>query len=206
MIKTVSTQWVALAVMVLHQIDFENLMFSAYQWAFDRLWICLDLLLTDVSDVVNPTVGPYNQELLYCWANQLITNFFLETLIPHRLHSLRKLTLIFLKSHYPIRCILSHKLIGLVLVTISFIKTGMRFITVKFQSQNLIDRYMLLKVIRRKLNDKALFNEDCVNTFHDKQNTCYLWSQNRSFVCGSSALYTAVIICLSIIVHYQSIR
>ena len=34
----------------------------------------------------------------------------------------------------------------------------------------LIDSLVPSKVIKRKVNDKAWFNEDCVNAFHNKQN------------------------------------
>ena len=30
------------------------------------------------------------------------------------------------------------------------------------------------------MNDKTLFNEDCINAFRNKQNAYCLWSQNRS--------------------------
>ena len=30
------------------------------------------------------------------------------------------------------------------------------------------------------MNDKVWFNEECVNSFHDKQNVYRFWSQNRS--------------------------
>ena len=45
---------------------------------------------------------------------------------------------------------------------------------------SLIDRRVPSKIIKRKVNDKAWFNEDCVNAFHNKQNAYRLWSQNRS--------------------------
>ena len=49
----------------------------------------------------------------------------------------------------------------------------------------LIDRCVPSKVIRRKVNDKAWFNKDCVNAFHYKQNAYRHWSQNRyNFVGG----------------------
>ena len=35
---------------------------------------------------------------------------------------------------------------------------------------SLIIRSVPSKVIRRKVNDKAWFNKDCVNVFHNKQN------------------------------------
>ena len=33
------------------------------------------------------------------------------------------------------------------------------------------------------MNEKAWFNEDCVNAFHNKQNAFRLWSQNRLHLC-----------------------
>ena len=45
---------------------------------------------------------------------------------------------------------------------------------------SLIDRFVPSKMIRRKVNDKAWFNKDCVNELHNKKNAYRLWSQNRS--------------------------
>ena len=56
----------------------------------------------------------------------------------------------------------------------------------------------LLKVVRRKVNDKAWFNKDCINTFHNKQNEYRLWSQNRShFLWEEYVLHS-----LSVMQHY----
>ena len=45
---------------------------------------------------------------------------------------------------------------------------------------SLIDRQVPSKIIRQKVNNKVLFNKNCVNAFHNKQNAYCLWSQNRS--------------------------
>ena len=44
---------------------------------------------------------------------------------------------------------------------------------------SLIMRGVPSKVIRRKKNDKAWFNEDCVIAFYNKQNAYHLWSQTK---------------------------
>ena len=45
---------------------------------------------------------------------------------------------------------------------------------------SIIDRRVPTKTIRRRLSDKAWFNEDCVNAFNDKQSAYRLWTRNRS--------------------------
>ena len=45
---------------------------------------------------------------------------------------------------------------------------------------SLIDRRVPSKIIKRKVNNKAWFNEHCINAFHNKQTAYHLWSQNRS--------------------------
>ena len=49
---------------------------------------------------------------------------------------------------------------------------------------SLIDRQVPSKIIRQKVNNKVLFNKNCVNAFHNKQNAYCLWSQNRSLTLG----------------------
>ena len=45
---------------------------------------------------------------------------------------------------------------------------------------SLIDSCIPSRFIKQKVNDKAWFNEDCVNAFHNKQNLYHFWLQNRS--------------------------
>ena len=45
---------------------------------------------------------------------------------------------------------------------------------------SLIGRRVSSKFIRRTVNDKIWFNEDCVNAFYNKQNAYRFWSQNSS--------------------------
>ena len=68
---------------------------------------------------------------------------------------------------------------------------------------SLIDRCVPSKIIRQKVNFKAYFNEDFVNLFHNKQNACCFWSQNRSFFlwdedvvhrCHVQSVYNAVLL------------
>ena len=61
---------------------------------------------------------------------------------------------------------------------------------------SLIDRRVPSKVIKHKVNDKALFNEDCVNAFHNKQNAYRLWSQNRSLYLWEEYAWTSCSVCL----------
>ena len=44
---------------------------------------------------------------------------------------------------------------------------------------SMIARNVPSKVIRQNINDRAWFNENCVNAFHDKQNAYHVWSENR---------------------------
>ena len=47
-------------------------------------------------------------------------------------------------------------------------------------TNSLIDRRVPSKIIRLKVNYKALFNKDCVTAFHNRQNAYCLWSQNSA--------------------------
>ena len=64
---------------------------------------------------------------------------------------------------------------------------------------SMIDRHVPSKVIKH--NDRAWFNDECVNAFHDKQNAYHILSQIKPhFLLGESC--TDVTLSLSMMLHY----
>ena len=67
---------------------------------------------------------------------------------------------------------------------------------------SLIDRPVPSNVIRQRMNDKAWFNEDCVNAYHNKQNAIVSGPRIDQTFCGRSVSCTGVMTSLSMMPHY----
>ena len=125
-----------------------------------KLGNCLDLLLTDVPGVMDPVVDP---PLGNSDHSSILFSVKMGFKIPNITFSWK----VYLKSRVDWPCVgedLCNFNCSAVYNSPNPVSELNKVIT------SLINRRIPSKIIKQKVNDKAWFNEDCVNAFHNKQN------------------------------------
>ncbi|MEL7522543.1 MAG: endonuclease/exonuclease/phosphatase family protein, partial [Cyanobacteria bacterium J06553_1] len=134
---------------------------------------CLDLLFTDSPGIVTADVGGTIGSSDHCFIS---ANIKTNQLIPNVCTS-RK---IYLKSRADWDAI-SRDLENADWPAINRHADMVSSLTDTFI--NIIDRRVPTRILKYRNKDKAWFNDNCRNAYHEKQSAYHLWSNNKSDLC-----------------------